>query len=949
MRTKCLIGILLFAIGGHFNARAQLPLLQRQLLKLTYHSDSIINHSAPEKLYIQFDKPEYAAGDTIWFKAYVFNAASHLLSSRSGLLHVDIATDSNRVIKQYLFAVDNGLCPGNIAIAEKDFKPGNYVVRTYTQWMRNFSQDIYYYKRIRIAGIGENAWLINSRIDTSANGTHIRARLQFSRADKVPMGDSTFQAEVLNGKKGLYKQKVQADKNGLLDVSFAMPVNGKPAIIVENSLKDKRAVVPIMLNRPQNTDIQFMPEGGSLVIGLSSRIGFKAISEDGKGADISGVVVDRAGKQVSDFRSVYKGMGSFELQPQAGEQYIARVTLPGGLVKDYTLPLPKTSGISLRVNNTMQSDSVEIELRATSDVLQTNQSYFLLAKDRGVICYAAVINFQKNSVITRMISRNHFPTGIVHFILMTMEGQPLNERLIYVDQKDELNIKVESAPGTYAPKDSIALHLNVTDKDGKPVAGFFSMAVTDDTQVKSDSLNDENILSSVLLTSDIKGYVETPGYYLRRNEKCLKALDDLLLTQGWVSYEPTDAGISYQPEKEYAVTGRVNNVFNSPVKKTDVLLFSSHPSIMMDTLTDEQGRFNFNHFPRVDTLVFVLQARNRHGRSFNVSVVVDEMPPPPFLAPKAAAITPWYVNSDTTLLTRVKGNIAINKFRDDMPGAHHLKEVKIIAHKTVKGSENLNGPGNADIVLDEKDVEAAGKKSWLQMLEETISGFHEGSFCVGKSPKCAHDTQLLRFVIDKTDGMLPPMSQQWYFVKDKPVKIIIDGVPLYKVIPLGNEPVVFTGFSDFLKSHSAEDIKGIEINTSTKYTYRYVPMEWSETIQMNEVAFIEITTRSSHGAVLKSTPGTYLYKPLALSWPKQFYKPRYAVNDTTKKIDLRPTIDWEPNIITGSDGKATVSFYAGTEPTDYTLIVEGTDDNGNLGSQRKKIRIIRNKETSKSK
>jgi len=93
----------------------------------------------------------------------------------------------------------------------------------------------------------------------------------------------------------------------------------------------------------------------------------------------------------------------------------------------------------------------------------------------------------------------------------------------------------------------------------------------------------------------------------------------------------------------------------------------------------------------------------------------------------------------------------------------------------------------------------------------------------------------------------------------------------------------------------------------------------------------------------------YLYKPIALSWPKEFYKPKYAFRDTVKRVDLRSTIDWEPNIVTDSTGKATVSFYAASEPSTYSIIMEGTDFNGNIGYKLIKVKVTGRKETAKSK
>lgn len=82
---------------------------------------------------------------------------------------------------------------------------------------------------------------------------------------------------------------------------------------------------------------------------------------------------------------------------------------------------------------------------------------------------------------------------------------------------------------------------------------------------------------------------------------------------------------------------------------------------------------------------------------------------------------------------------------------------------------------------------------------------------------------------------------------------------------------------------------------------------------------------------MKQTPGTYLYKPLAFSLPRKFYSPKY-VNKDAAGIDIRSTIYWEPNIITDEKGEATVTFYSADQPASYTIVMEGSDMNGRMGS-----------------
>jgi hypothetical protein len=879
--------------------------LKAELLKLKTASDSSTFKLTAEKLYLQFDKPYYALGDTIWLKAYLFNSFLKP-DNKSGIINIDITNDSNKVIKQYRLPVSAGLSWGNISLDEKDFIPGTYTLCAYTNWMRNFGDDCLFYKTFYVTGANENNLLVNTLFNISTvNNNLLRAKLLFSNMNKTPFAVKSLLLQVMNGNKRLYKQSFQTGVDGILDVNFNIPQKTSGLVIVaESEQKDKKAVIPIILNRVDKADVQFLPEGGSLVAGLPVHMGYKVIGEDGKGLNVTGIIVDHNQQQVAVFKSLHNGMGSFDLAVKDGESYTAKVTLTGGLTKDYSLPVVKATGTVLQVKNLMENDSLIITIGASNAISQSEESYFLIGKARGIVCYAAIVNFHEGNFVKRKIAKSLFPSGITHFTLLTTKYQPLNERLVFIDQQDNLNIKISSNKPFYGKRDSVALKLKVTDKEGNPVSGNFSLAVTDDVEVKTDTLNSENINTRLLLTSDLKGYIEEPGYYLSSNtNEAWQALDNLLLTQGWVGYDWkqlfSPPAITYQPEHELEIRGHVGNVFNKPVKGTNVLLFSKSPAILMDTLTDNGGEFVFNHFPRVDTPIFVLKAVNKNGKSFNVGITVDEVKSPDFIKPVNPLIMPWYINSDSTLLNYTK-NQALIKQQENFPaGGHVLKEVKITAKKIVKGSQNLNGPGNADLVLDEKDLEAAGKKSFLQLLEENVHGFREMNVF--------------------------PSYPHWYYLHFKKVLFLVDGIYLNDIYL----PLDFLTLKNYLESHNAEDIKGIEVMSSAKFALNYASRIREN---MDAIVFIEITTRSGHGPVIDNTPGMYLYKPLPISWPKQFYKPKYAVNDTAKHLpDLRSTIDWEPNITTDINGEASVSFYTADKPSTYTIIMEGSDMNGSLG------------------
>jgi hypothetical protein len=861
-----------------------------------------------EKLYLQTDKENYVQGDTIWLKAYLLDADFLMPSMRSGLLYAELDDVDNNSVKRMLLPMINGLSWGNMAIDEKDIPEGNYTLRAYTNWMRNFGEDYVFKKSIYIAATGSQSPLIVTAFKQVNN--NIRANILLTGQNRQPLRLHDELVRVLNGKRTLFKTKMSTGVDGRLDLNFNLPDN-TPAkdlsIVTKEIIKGEETgslTIPVILNRPENTDLQFMPEGGYLVANIVAKIGFKAIGEDGRSVPVNGKIYDGKQQEVASFNSSGKGIGSFELMPQQGEMYTARLTLPNGSTKNYQLPPVNPTGTSLRIKNT-STDTIEVIVAAKTI---NPADYSLIGEARGVVCYAAHL-IPENGLSVIKIPQNIFPTGITHFILLNNTNQPLNERMIYIDRHDDLLISVNSNKQTYAPHDSIALDLQVTDKNGKPVRGSFSMAVTDDNQVKPDSLG-SNIINNMLFSADLKGTVEDPGYYFEsRSPQKEKELDNLLLTQGWGGYGQKQALNSpakplYAAESAFVINGKVTNIFNKPLSKAGIVLLSKKPVMVKDTVTDKNGRFSFKEIFPVDTAVFVIQAKRKSGSNFNVGLEVDEFAPPVFT--QSVRKLPWYINTDTLLLQNRDSKLSQRMAEEKMlSNGTMLKEVVIKDKKVIKGSKNLNGPGGADFVLDEKDMENAKKLSLYGLLQKKYPNFYkmfEGGIMV-------------------------------YRLKNHVVNFVIDGVFISNVLL----PVDL-----FMENLTAEDIKGIEIMYSAKYALAYDPSFISKEVRLPDryiPVYLEITTYSGNGAFMKKVPGIYIYKPIPFSLPKQFYRPKYTTKNTITGTDQRSTIHWEPNILTDTAGKAVVSFYSADKPARYTIIIQGTDLNGQFGFAWKKISI----------
>jgi len=893
-----------------------------------------------EKLYLQFDKPYYSVNDTIWFKGYLLNQALGY-SSQSSRLYVELVNDSNAVVKRFVFPVSIGLTWGNIALSKAYIHEGAYTVRAYTNWMRNFGDDYFFKQTFYINNQGYNTWLINLKptITSVAGKDNVKVAIQFNSLDDQTAGLKTLQLKVANGKKVLFRNSAQTDANGAMNVDFTLPAQTtlKNLNIVATDKADntRSALIPINVNRAQDIDLQFMPESGHLIAGLPTRVGFKAVGEDGKGVEVQGSVFDSDNIEVAKLSYLKYGIGTFELTPQEGKTYTAKVTMPDGELKSVALSTPVSSGTVLKIRNNRNADSINVIVYATNSVVDAKGKYYLIGMARNTVCYGASFVLSSNT-FKATIAKNLFPTGIAHLILLTEGQQPVNERLAYIDHHDNLKIAVKTDGSNFASRDSIPVHVNVTDETGKAVRGSFSMAVTDDSQVKQDG-DAENINSRMLLSGDLKGYVEDPAYYLQPTDASWKALDALLLTQGWVGYDLKKIDQPVKPtfaaEKSFEVKGSVTNLFNKPMVNSGVLLLATGKRhFIRDTTTNTEGKFVFAHLPQVDSTTFVLSARNARGKAVNGGVSVEDQSHTPINSPNPVILQPWNVNTDSTMLNFVRSNknyhVELDKAQFGTTG-HLLNGVTIRDQAAIKNSQNLNGAGNSDQVITENDMVNAGKASLYDVIFSKVKGFRTG------------------FFKDSTK-----QTNLTFFIKDKRVHFVFDGVDVdrfYQPSGSGIPNEKYEYQKQYLDYISAEDVLGIEVMYSARNNANYNTQNLTTDDLLaadptgpagSDYAYLEITTRSGNGPNIQRATSIYIYKPVPLTLPNQFYQPRYPVKGAPHTYaDLRSTIHWAPNIITDKDGNATVWFYAADKPAHYNVIVQGSDMNGKTGYQTDKITV----------
>ncbi len=439
---------------------------QRDSIPLTTiiaKTSKFTNDHPVEKVYLHFDKPYYAIGDTVWFKAYV-TIELHQLSQLSQIAYVDMTDGRNNIVTELKLHLVNGMANGYIPLSPVFMKRGNYHIRAYTKWMRNADQAYFFNKTIAVGSVDDNQVIPHIFFKNSISDklSKINAVIVYKDQDGNPYNNKRVDWKAVNDDGTINKGKGETDQNGILNINFSStkPSELNSAIIsTELSINDKKIVpntFPLEVTAPQ-IDVQFFPEGGTLINGIRSRVALKAVEPNGLGIDAKGTITDNAGNVVADFTSQHLGMGVFAIMPEVNKTYKANLIFPDGTKNSYDLPTARDEGVNLSVNNSFP-DSLNIKIVANDLFFQKNQnkSLYVIAQSGGIVCYAAQ-TILKSSAYSATIPKSKFPTGIVQVTVFSSKGSPLSERIAFIQHNDQLNLSLRSDKATYTRRQKVRM------------------------------------------------------------------------------------------------------------------------------------------------------------------------------------------------------------------------------------------------------------------------------------------------------------------------------------------------------------------------------------------------------------------------------------------------------------------------------------------------------------
>ncbi|HUH18211.1 carboxypeptidase-like regulatory domain-containing protein [Albibacterium sp.] len=850
-----------------------------------------------EKVYLHMDKPYYAVGDTIWFKAYL-TSVQNVPSELSKIVYVDVLSSKDSIVESIKIPVINGVAPGSIPISVDSYKQGNYHVRAYTRWMLNFSSKYFYSKNLLIGNAINKDISTNITFNSTSTDKNVKvtAQVLFQNENNMPLSNQRVNWEVIVDYERIARGRGDTDANGLLNIDFSsskdVDLRSGELLATIDIGKAKPINVSFPLNKAASeNDLQFFPEGGDLVAGLPSVVAFKALRSDGLGVELKGTVVDAEGTIVSEITSQHLGMGKFSFTPESNKIYFANVEFADGSKGTFKLPGVKSEGITVSVDNS-DLNNLKFVMRANAPYVEKNfnSGFYVIGRNGGVVYYAAQ-SVLRNQEYIASIPKKNFPTGIAQLSILSSSGNILSERIVFIKQADSLKMDLTSDLPKYTQRQKVQMKLNASS-GGEPSLGSFSVAVIDESKVPVNEDKETTILSSLLLTSDIEGYIEEPNYYFYQvDSKKLSDLDLLMLTQGYRRYTYKDIlankppAISYLPERSLAVSGTIRRKDGMPLANGRLLLQIPERSFYKDGKTDDKGRFSFTDLAFQDSVEVVINARNNLN-SENLMIMTDGEP---FPEPDISASAPdEVINIDNALKTYLQNSKLENS------SGFLLREVEIEVRAP-------KAPSHADY----------GALSGLSMQADYL---YKGDQLAGCNNliSCLTGSMGLTYV----DRILY-LSRSYNTGNRLPIEIYANGLQVDVNYLMGIQVEGIESIEVF----NDDGVSGINARNRTKGVL---------VINMKEVKKTKVSAQDI--ADLFAPTNVMTFMPNGYSAERQFYVPKYSGPQTTMQSkDNRTTVYWNPYLLTDEKGDLNFEYFNSDGKGTFRVVVEGIDANGHIG------------------
>ncbi len=635
--------------------------------------------------------------------------------------------------------------------------------------------------------------------------------------------------------------------------------------------------------------LQFFPEGGDAIEGIVNQIAFKATDQWGRPVKIKGIIESIEGKVVDSLITLHDGMGLVSFIPKPGIKYSAKWKDEKAEQHITLLPLIKSSGISLHTD--INASRPYFSLTGSENMEDRLKEGFVLATMKERMVFKTSYSLIESNSVRKSIPITQLPSGILTITVFDKNSMPVAERILFINNEDyffKTDIEVQHWGLNKRAKNEIKIE--VPDN----LVANISVSVTDEA-IGSDS--SENIFSTILLTSDLRGKIHNPAYYFTANTELVKShLDLVMQTNGWRRFNWNELAKNRYPNINYpkdslylALSGTVNGVIPGTTNMESLIIMAKQKDSktqMIFSSIDAQGRFRESAYVFYDTIIVYHQfPKTSLYKNASIKYMPDRLPAI-FNNSKSNA-SRYYSNSTDTSGSGYNFKLAMDRF-----ALLDFYKGKVLENVVIKSKIKP-----AIEVMDEKYSSGlfGGSDAYkFDMVNDPLSGAYQNIFTYLQG-------RVAGLQINQSGGLT---ELQW---RGGTPQVYLDemltNVDMIATIPVNDVAFIKVFRPPFMGGSMGGDGGAIAI-----YTRR--------------------------GDDFKAAPGKGLDRNTIMGYSiiRDFYSPNYQVFDQkNEQADYRTTLLWEPMILTKpGKSKKIIAFFNTDITKSFRIIIEGVSSDGQL-------------------
>lgn len=862
-----------------------------------------------EKVYVHMDNTCYWLGDTIWFAAYMRRSSDDKPSDISKILYVELINQDGYLMERKLIEMKDGFGHGNLVIKPSYYYGGFYELRAYTRWQLNWGRFERTHSRLA------NGWFINDEKEAEYFRDYDKL---YSRV--FPVYDEPRE-------EGVYYHDYQP-----------------------------RAMRRYFKENIDKHDLQLslFPEGGNLVRGVPCRVAFEATRGDGEWVDgvlkignDTAVTVNRGRGTIT----VCSNQDNLEAVFFCEDGDLVRQKLPALLEEGVTISLTRGNDAwfaRIEVSGGLNTDSMAVSIMHEG----------VLRADYSIVDKSVEIN----------IPDSILPSGVNQITVFDSEGRVWADRLFFVTHPEDFEptLNLFGLKGLYAPFDSV--ELSIQSVDSLPNVRV-SVAVCDSRHADRPYDN-AGIMAEMLLASEIKGFVPDAEWYFEKDdEKHRRALDLLMMTQGWRRFRWQDMSVSgsweivHPAEKHQILFGRVTNpvgmdfeAFESPRDNSlgdgslkrevcvhaELISMQNAERAIVEDMTSDNGRFRLTIPNYYGSCVFFLSAadttkwksreqyqwieveptgednrfsnlkntwRFRYKDTRDMRVCLD------FPYPRFAKRYNYY---QTRLMSRTSDDSSISSEAD----VHNMREVEIRARHN--GKRRFSDAAAAFSIDAYEAYNQAYDAGFVWFSESSPSTYSYARMLVGDMGLERPYTYVMgERNVYKSSKIKSRYGENVFH------RMLKDSIPVDSIYSLK----YLHSTKDYASLPSKErEIYDHLYNLDRFVVYTdYMPrLSGDERYKDENLPDVDIVVYPfSKGEQRVTYRDRRLILP-GFSIADDFYHPNYSSHPLPEVKDYRRTLYWNPDLKLDEKGKAVINFFNNSKDTSLSISINGMDTNGNL-------------------